>query len=62
MNVIALLIPTRDFVNSGFAYDLARLVGYHVGTTQDKVVIYTSSGTLLSAQRQDLAKASVEAE
>lgn len=60
-NTIGLLIPTRDFVNSGFAYDLARLVGFHVGTTRDKVVIYTSSGTLLSAQRQDLAKGATEA-
>jgi len=61
MNIIAVVIPTRDFVNSGFAYDLARLVGYHVGTTQDKIVIYTSSGTLLSSQRQDLARDAVKA-
>ena len=39
MNIIAVVIPTRDFVNSGFAYDLARLVGFHVGTTKDKIVI-----------------------
>ncbi len=58
---IGILVPTRDFVNSGFAFDLARLVGYTVGTTNHKVVIYTSSGTLLSAQRQDLAKSAIEA-
>lgn len=58
---IGILIPTRDFVNSGFSYDLARLVGFTVGTTNHKVVLYTSSGTLLSAQRQDLAKSAIEA-
>ena len=58
---IGVLIPTRDFVNSGFAYDLARLVGFTVGNTNHKVVLYTSSGTLLSAQRQDLAKSAIEA-
>mgnify|MGYP001163416939 CR=1 FL=1 len=60
-NVIGILVPTRDFVNSGFAFDLARLVGYTVGTTNNKVVIYTSSGTLLSSQRQDLASDAIEA-
>jgi hypothetical protein len=58
---IGVLIPTRDFVNAGFAYDLARLVGFTVGTSPHKVVLYTSSGTLLSAQRQDLAKSAIEA-
>jgi hypothetical protein len=58
---IGVLIPTRDFVNAGFAYDLARLVGFTVGTSHHKVVLYTSSGTLLSAQRQDLAKSAIEA-
>lgn len=58
---IGILIPTRDFVNSGFSYDLARLVGFTVGNTNHKVVLYTSSGTLLSAQRQDLAKSAIEA-
>ena len=58
---IGILVPTRDFVNSGFAVDLARLVGFTVGTSNHKVVIYTSSGTLLSAQRQDLARDAVEA-
>lgn len=59
---IGILVPTRDFVNSGFAFDLAKLVGHTVGTTNHKVVIYTSSGTLLSAQRQDLAKDAIAAE
>ena len=58
---IGVLIPTRDFVNAGFAYDLARLVGFTVGSSHHKVVLYTSSGTLLSAQRQDLAKSAIEA-
>ena len=60
-NIIGILVPTRDFVNSGFAFDLARLVGYTIGTTENRVVIYTSSGTLLSAQRQDLARDAVKA-
>jgi hypothetical protein len=55
-NVVGILIPARDFVNTGFAYDLARTVGFHVATTPDRVVLYTSSGTLLSSQRQDLAR------
>jgi hypothetical protein len=60
-NTIGILIPTRDFVNSGFAFDLARLVGYTIGSSDNKVVIYSSSGTLLSSQRQDLARDAVEA-
>ena len=60
-NIIGILVPTRDFVNSGFAFDLARLVGYTIGTTENRVVIYTSSGTLLSSQRQDLARDAVDA-
>jgi hypothetical protein len=59
---VGILIPTRDFVNSGFAFDLAKMVGYTVGTTNIRVVIYSSSGTLLSCQRQDLARDAVEAE
>ena len=61
-NIIGILVPTRDFVNSGFAFDLARMVGYTIGTTENRVVIYTSSGTLLSSQRQDLARDAVEAD
>lgn len=57
---VGILIPTRDFVNSGFAFDLAKMVGYTVGTTNIRVVIYSSSGTLLSCQRQDLARDAVE--
>jgi len=57
---VGILIPTRDFVNSGFAFDLAKMVGYTVGTTNIRVVIYSSSGTLLSCQRQDLARDAIE--
>jgi hypothetical protein len=60
-NIIGILVPTRDFVNSGFAFDLARMVGYTIGTTENRVVIYTSSGTLLSSQRQDLARDAIDA-
>jgi hypothetical protein len=60
-NVVGILIPARDFVNTGFAYDLARAVGFHVANTRDRVVLYTSSGTLLSSQRQDLARDAVKA-
>lgn len=60
-NVVGILIPARDFVNTGFAYDLARAVGFHVANTRDRVVLYTSSGTLLSSQRQDLARDSIKA-
>lgn len=60
-NVIGVLIPARDFVNTGFAYDLARTVGFHIATTKDKIVLYTSSGTLLSTQRTDLARDAIEA-
>jgi hypothetical protein len=58
---VGILIPTRDFVNSGFAFDLAKMVGYTVGTTNIRVVIYSSSGTLLSCQRQDLARDAIDA-
>jgi GT2 family glycosyltransferase len=36
-------------------------VGYTIGTTENRVVIYTSSGTLLSSQRQDLARDAIDA-
>lgn len=54
---IAVCLPCRDIVNTGFAYDLARLTAY-IGATRvpkgDKLHMFTSQGTLIADQRQNL--------
>jgi len=56
---LAICIPARDMVNTGFAYDLARLTAYwsakHV-PTGGALHLFTSAGTLIADQRENLAK------
>lgn len=52
---IAICVPCRDSVMSGFCFDLAKLVGYHSRTTNDEIIILQMSGTLIFNQRENLA-------
>lgn len=57
---IAILVPARDTVMTSFAYDLARAMSYHTATTDDRVLLYTSHGTLIASQRMELARQALE--
>lgn len=56
---IAVCLPCRDIVHTSFAYDLARLTAY-IGATRvpqgAKLHLFTSQGTLIADQRQNLVK------
>lgn len=58
---IAICVPCRDSVMSGFCFDLAKLVGYHSRNTKDEIQIYQMPGTLIFHQREKLAKEALEA-
>lgn len=53
---LAICVPCRDSVMSGFCFDLAKLVGYHSRNTQDQIMIYQMPGTLIFHQREKLAE------
>lgn len=53
---VAILVPARDTVMTSFAYDLARAMSFHTATTDDRVLLYTSHGTLIASQRMELAQ------
>ena len=57
---VAILVPARDTVMTSFAYDLARAMSYHTATTDDRVILYTSHGTLIASQRTELARQALE--
>ena len=52
---VAICVPCRDSVMSGFCFDLAKLVGYHSRNTDDEIIILQMSGTLIFSQRETLA-------
>lgn len=52
---LAICVPCRDSVMSGFCFDLAKLVGYHSRNTDDQIMIYQMPGTLIFHQREKLA-------
>ena len=53
---IAICVPCRDTVMSGFCFDLAKLIGYHSRTTDDEIIVLQMSGTLIFSQRETLAE------
>jgi hypothetical protein len=57
---VAILVPARDTVMTSFAYDLARAMSFHTATTDDRVMLYTSHGTLIASQRMELARQALE--
>ncbi len=58
---LAICVPCRDQVMSGFCFDLAKMVGYHSRNTDDEIQIYQMPGTLIFHQREKLAKTALEA-
>ena len=63
MNKIAICVPARDVVNTGFAYDLALMMShwtYKNVHNDDRIMLYTSAGTLIVNQRQDLVVGALE--
>ena len=53
---IAICVPCRDSVMSGFAFDLANLVGYVSRHTDHKITLLQMPGTLIFTQREKLAE------
>jgi hypothetical protein len=53
---VAILVPARDTVMTSFAYDMARAMSTHTAMTDDRVMLYTSHGTLIASQRTELAR------
>jgi glycosyltransferase involved in cell wall biosynthesis len=53
---IAICVPCRDQVETGFAFDMAMATSYHVANFKDRVHLYHSKGTLICNQRQELVK------
>ena len=56
---LAVCLPCRDMVNTGFAYDLARFTAYWSARyvpNGGALHLFTSAGTLIADQRENLAK------
>lgn len=58
---IAICVPCRDSVMSGFCFDLAKMVGYHSRNTKDEIMVYQMPGTLIFHQREKLAQEALDA-
>ena len=56
VNTVAISVPARDMVHTGFCFDLAAAVGWHVTTTGDQIITNVSRGTLLVDQRNELVE------
>ena len=54
---VGICVPCRDMVSSGFAFDLANLVGF---TSSADLALITISGTLIVNQRTGLAQSSMD--
>jgi len=57
---IAICVPCRDQVDTGFAFDLALAMSFHVANSNDHVWLFHSKGTLICNQRQELAKEAIQ--
>lgn len=63
MKKIAIAVPARDMVHTSFAYDLAMMMShwtYKNAANQDNIMLFTSQGTLIVNQRQDLVIRAIE--
>lgn len=59
---VCIAMPCRDHVNTGFAYDLARLSAYWSSQhlpNGDELMFLTSMGTLIANQREELAEQAI---
>lgn len=54
---VGICVPCRDMVSSGFAFDLANLVGF---TSKADLAMLTVSGTLIVNQRTNLAREAMD--
>jgi hypothetical protein len=59
-NRIAICVPARDIVHASFCFDLANMIATHM-VSGDAILPMTNEGTLLAAQRQELAENALEA-
>jgi hypothetical protein len=60
MSRIAILIPARGQMEVATAFDLCALVAYTVKTTKHDIDLFTSAGTLIFDQRNNLVKTALE--
>lgn len=60
VNTIAVCVPARDMVHTGFTFDLVAAVGHHVAATKDVVMPLFNYGTLLVDQRNTLVEEALE--
>jgi len=61
MSHIAICVPTEGLVEAGFAFDLAKAVGWHgINHPEDVIHLTSMSGSILSAQRQGMMKEAIE--
>jgi hypothetical protein len=58
---IGICIPARSFMEIGTAFDLANMSAYTAKQTKHDLSLFTSSGTLIFDQRNNLVKAALEA-
>ena len=58
---IGICIPARSHMEIGTAFDLANMSAYTAKHTKHDLSLFTSSGTLIFDQRNNLVKAALEA-
>lgn len=59
-HTVAVCVPARDMVHTGFAFDLVTAVGHHATTSTDAIMTKVSRGTLLVDQRNELVKEALD--
>lgn len=57
---VAVCVPARDMVHTGFMLDLVHAVAQHATTSRDQILTKVSRGTLLVDQRNTLVEESLE--
>jgi glycosyltransferase involved in cell wall biosynthesis len=60
MATIAICIPARGQMEVGTAFDLARMVNHIARNTEHQVNLYTSMGTLIFDQRNNMVESALE--
>ena len=60
MSRIAILIPARGQMEVATAFDLVAMCAYTIKTTKHEIDLFTSAGTLIFDQRNNLVKTAVE--
>jgi hypothetical protein len=60
MSRIAILIPARGQMEVATAFDLVAMCAYTIKTTKHDIDLFTSAGTLIFDQRNNLVKTAME--